>query len=327
MTNFAVVGLGDFGLRYVRTLSALSGVAVAWGVDLDEQRRARALGEGTRTVTGDLSEALADPELEAVVVTTPESAHRDVCIAASRAGKHVIVEKPMATRDEDAQAMIEAGVLADRMVLPAMLLRFDYRYGQLKQRLADVEPVRTMYAYRNFDRRLFEQYSRTHSLVENAIHDIDLLIWYAGVPVVEAHGFTRNTLGRENPDVNWGVLEFANGAIGVLQSSWLYPPQEHADLQWNAGIQVMGARGVLEVRNDDGGFRANTEDRGILLLDQSGWANVQGEPRGAFAAMVRHIVATVRGETKWLGTTAQEALDAVRVAHSLITDADGRRWR
>ena len=56
----------------------------------------------------------------------------------------------------------------------------------------------------------------------------------------------------------------------------------HEVLQWNTGIQVMCDRGVLEVRNDADGFRASTEDLGQVVLDQSGWATIHNEPRGAF---------------------------------------------
>lgn len=326
MTRIGVVGLGEFGIRYVHALRAQSGVEVAWGVDLNDQRRAQAASAGATATTARLDEALGDPALDAIVVTTPEAAHRDIAIAALEAGKHAIVEKPMATEDADALAMIEAAERAGKMLIPAMLLRFDSRYAQLKQRLSSIAPVRNIYAYRNFDRRLFSLYSRSHSLIENAIHDIDLICWYVGSRVIDVHGFTRNTLGRENPDVNWGVLEFENGAIAVLQTTWLYPPQEHADLQWNAGIQVMGARGVLEVRNDGDGFTANTEDQGILLLDQSGWADIHGEPRGAFGAMLRHLIAVVRGEVAYAGATPPEALEAVRIARRLIDDASGRAF-
>ena len=97
---------------------------------------------------------------------------------ALRAGKHVIVEKPLATTEDDARAMIDAAESAGRLLMTSFLLRFDYRYARLQQRLAELGTVRNIYAYRNFDRSLFALYSRTHSLIENAIHDIDLILWY-----------------------------------------------------------------------------------------------------------------------------------------------------
>ncbi len=323
--RLAIVGLGSFAERYIAALRGISGVEVTWGVGRDPERTAAAASRlGIPRHTTRVEEACADDRLDAVIVCTPEDAHRDPTVAALRAGKHVIVEKPLASTDEDGVAMVEAARDSGKLLMPAFLLRFDYRYAQLQQRLAEIEPIHSIYAYRNFDRSLFRLYSRTHSFIENAIHDIDLMLWYVNSPVERAHGFCRNTLGMPNPDVNWGVLEFANGAIGVLQTTWLYPDQRHRDLQWNAGIHVMGAHGVLECANDAGGLRANTDGAGILLLDQTGWANIHGESRGAFGAMLRHCIACIRGETEWAGTTPEQALAAMRVACRLADDARRR---
>jgi predicted dehydrogenase len=320
--RLAVAGLGEFGLRYVRALRAQPGVRVFYGVDPDPERRGWAEQHfpGLRAVA-DLDTVCGDAAVDAVVVATPEAAHRAVAAAALAAGKHVIVEKPLATTEEDARAMIDAAREAGRLLMTAFLLRFDLRYARLKERLPQIGTVRSLYAYRNFDRSLFALYSRTHSFVENAIHDIDLMLWLVGRPVAHAHGFCRDTLGLPNPDVNWGVLEFDGGALGVLQTSWLFPPQRHADLQWNAGIQVMGDHGVLEVAFDHDGFRANLEEGGILLLDQTAWDEIYGEPRGAFGAMLRHFLACVRGETEYRGTSPEEAMESLRVARRLVADA------
>jgi predicted dehydrogenase len=323
LLRMAVVGLGEFGQRYLRALSAMSGVTVTWVCDLNEQRcRRMAETYGVPRYATEMIPLCEDPELDAVIVVTPEAAHRAVAVAALDAGKHVIVEKPLATEEEDARAMIAAAQRSGCRLMPAFLLRFDYRYARLKQRLPQIEPIRNLYAYRNFDRSLFRLYSRTHSFVENAIHDIDLILWYVDSPLKRAHGFCRNTLGLPNPDINWGVLEFENGVLAVLQTTWLYPPQRHEDLQWNAGIQVMGDRGVLEAANDSGGFRANTEETGIALLDQTGWADIHGETRGAFGAMLRHFMACLRGEREYCGTTPDQALVAMRIARRLVADSE-----
>lgn len=317
--TLAIVGAGEFGTRYAASLREISGVRVSWICDrnLDRAMALAAKIQGAQATTS-LDEVCDDPNVDAVVVVTPENAHRVVAVPALHSGKHVIVEKPLATSEEDGRAMIAAADQAGRLLMTSFLLRFDYRYARLQQRLVDLGTIRNIYAYRNFDRNLFSQYSRTHSFVENAIHDIDLILWYIQSPIVRVSGFCRNTLGRENPDVNWGILEFGNGAIASVHTSWLYPPQNHDVLQWNAGIQVMCDRGVLEVRNDADGFRANTELLGQVVLDQSGWATIHEEPRGAFGAMLRHFIKSLRGETPYLGTPPAQALESIRVALMLV---------
>jgi predicted dehydrogenase len=320
--SLGIVGAGEFGKRYIQSLRELSGVEIRWVCDhsADKARSAAEGLEGTN-ITTDLQEVCEDKEVDAVIVVTPENAHRVVAEQALKAGKHVIVEKPLATTLEDAEALVEAARSSGKLLMTAFLLRFDYRYARLQQALQDIGTVRNVYAYRNFDRSLFELYSRTHSFLENAIHDIDLVLWYIQSRVKNAHGYCRNTLGRENPDINWGVLEFENGAIAVVQTSWLYPPQAHERLQWNTGVQVMGDRGVLEVRFDSDGFRASTEDAGQVVLDQTGWATIHGEPRGAFGAMLRHFVKCLRGEARYGGTTPEEAMESLRVASLLVENS------
>jgi predicted dehydrogenase len=321
--TLGVVGAGEFGARYIDCLRSVPGARLSWICDRD-RARAEKLASQSRNVgvATDIETLCDDKNLDAVIVVTPENAHRAVAEPALRAGKHVIVEKPLATNEGDGKAMIAAARETDRLLMTAFLLRFDYRYARLQQRLGELGTIRNVYAYRNFDRSLFELYSRTHSFIENAIHDIDLILWYVGSRVTRAQGFCRNTLGRENPDVNWGILEFESGAIAALQTSWLYPPQKHDVLQWNAGIQVMGARGVVEVRFDADGFRANTDDLGQVVLDQSGWATIHGEPRGAFGAMLRHYIACLRGEATYQGTPPEQAIESMQVALQLVDSAN-----
>ena len=103
--RIAVIGAGAFGQRYVRALQALSGAEVAWVCDLDGGA-ARATA-GLNRVPGhstDAAEATGDPDVHALVVVTPEASHRELTIMAPEAGKHTIVEKPLATEEDSTAA-------------------------------------------------------------------------------------------------------------------------------------------------------------------------------------------------------------------------------
>src|SRR5438093_7955514 len=95
--SVAVVGCGHWGPNHIRVLGAIPGVTVRWAVDPDEARRRHvaALHGGVR-VTGRYADVLADRSVEAVVIATPAATHRDLALAAIRAGKHVLCEKPLA---------------------------------------------------------------------------------------------------------------------------------------------------------------------------------------------------------------------------------------
>ncbi|HAM73572.1 MAG TPA: oxidoreductase, partial [Verrucomicrobiales bacterium] len=96
-TNVAVVGCGYWGPNLMRNFSEHPRSSLRWLVDLNPQRLAQFQGRypGIRTTT-QLSEALADPDLHAVAIATPVSTHYYLAQQCLQAGKHVLLEKPMA---------------------------------------------------------------------------------------------------------------------------------------------------------------------------------------------------------------------------------------
>ncbi len=106
----AVLGCGYWGMKHVRVLQQQADVDEVVGVDPDPQRRASVSEMFPGVVTGERLEDVLDT-VEAVVVATPPSSHAEVARAAICAGKHVLVEKPMATTVADAQMLVETAAL------------------------------------------------------------------------------------------------------------------------------------------------------------------------------------------------------------------------
>src|SRR5262245_54705189 len=96
--GFALVGAGLFGSRHAQAYSRHHAVDFVAVCDLDGARaKAVAEGYGARSYTTKLEDLLANPEIDAISVATPDNAHRAVAEACARAGKHILVEKPLAT--------------------------------------------------------------------------------------------------------------------------------------------------------------------------------------------------------------------------------------
>ena len=100
----------------------------------------------------------------------------------------------------------------------------------------------SMHARRNRRKSLLPRYNRTHPCVENSIHDIDILLWYAAKPVRKVRGYGRNATGHPHHDTFWGVLEFEGGAIGVVETIWLLP--DNSGVSLDDQLQVIGDRGI-----------------------------------------------------------------------------------
>ena len=103
----AVVGAGYWGPNLARNFSASAAWDLRWVCDLDEGRAERIAGPSTQT-SPDLAEVLADPDVAAVAVATPASTHSEIAMQAIEAGKHVLVEKPLASTYADGEAMVLA---------------------------------------------------------------------------------------------------------------------------------------------------------------------------------------------------------------------------
>ena len=108
MTGFGVIGAGTWGSLHARVYADLPGARLAAVCDADGDRAATAAAPTCARVYTDLREMLADPEIHAVSVALPDPLHREAVVAAAEAGKHVLVEKPLATTEADALTMIEA---------------------------------------------------------------------------------------------------------------------------------------------------------------------------------------------------------------------------
>src|SRR4029078_8659844 len=117
MIKVGVIGYGYWGPNLVRNFMSAPGSAVALVGDLRKERLSSLdkLYPGLKTCTNS-SELINDPQIDAVVIATPVSSHFDLALAALRAGKHVLVEKPLAAKSEHARKLVDEAV-ARKLVL------------------------------------------------------------------------------------------------------------------------------------------------------------------------------------------------------------------
>jgi len=250
--KFGVVGLGWPGQQHVQAIGAHSGEAVLTAV-CDTNEALLEKFEGQCAAYRDLDAFLAEGDMEAVVLAVPHHLHADLTVRALDAGKHVIVEKPMARTVEECERMIAAAERNGRTLMVAHNWRYQPWVIAAKGivqsgELGDVRAVRTEWLL-NF-RPAFPKGSWIYdgekagggALVSLAIHNVDALRFVVGeVEEVFMHQlFTDNwsTNGAEN----WAMvqLKFANGAIGQLFTGYTpFHPPEHGMLY------VYGEQGTL----------------------------------------------------------------------------------
>ncbi len=223
MTTVAVVGMNYWGPNLARNFARLEDCELRWCCDLDEGLLDRHRGAYPSTrFTTDLDEVLADDDLDAVVVATSVPTHAPLATRVLDAGKHVFVEKPLATDPADARRIAAAGKDAGLVVMVDHLLVFHPGVTTLKELIDTGELGDVFYLYGN---RLNLGVVRPD---ENALwslgpHDISVMLYLVGEQPVEVVATGECYLQPEVEDVVFGQVKFPSGVIGHLHLSWLDP--------------------------------------------------------------------------------------------------------
>ena len=209
----------------------------------------------------DLDAMLADPAVDVVTIGTPSGAHLEPALAAARAGKHVIVEKPLEITlrrcDQIIEACDKAGVVLStifpsRFHEPSVEIKRAIeqgRFGRLTVGDAFVKWYRSQAYYDSGAWRGTWELDGGGALMNQAIHSVDLLTWLMG-PVVEVRA-QIGLLAHERiavEDIALATVAFANGAMGVIEASTaIYPGYlKRIDIHGSAGTAVMEEEDIIK---------------------------------------------------------------------------------
>jgi UDP-N-acetylglucosamine 3-dehydrogenase len=304
---------------------AVPAARVAAVFDIDKERARRIAAEfSIPRICESLEQICTLPELDAIDVVTPEQMHLEPVRTALGSGKHVFVEKPMATSLADCTAMIEAASATGRFLMVGQILRFETKYAMLKDEISAgrLGTAVSMHARRNRPKSLLPVYGRTHPALINSIHDVDLMLWYVGQPVRCVRGYSRHATGRKHPETFWGIIEFEGGAIGVTETIWMLP--SNAGVFLDDAFQFIGTAGVANLQLHPATF-AILRESGYQIPDVSYDPRVGGAARGALRDELAYFCECVLLNRTPEVITAVAAKRAVRVVLALIESAEAGR--
>jgi predicted dehydrogenase len=315
--KIAVLGLGSAGSRHARNLLELGHEIVGFDPGAahppDTVARAHSAEEAVRSA-------------EAVVVATPSALHAEHALLAVRLGKHVLVEKPVATSAKDAEEIADAADRAGVTCAVAMNLRFHPPLEALK-RLVDEGRLGTPYLAETafgYDLRLWrpgtdyrESYSARADLgggiLLDAVHELDYLLWLLGpVATVAAETARVSELEIDVEDVALALLRFDSGALATVSVNFVEPAYRRgcvlvgsdAVARWSWG------RDAIELSGREGPFQH---------------VAAAGEFADTYVAVARDFVESV--ETgRAPQTPCAEGVETIRVAQAIkLSAAEGKR--
>lgn len=325
MIRIAILGCGTVGRIHADAICAVDGAIVYGFCDhtLEKAREFAALYHGHAYESYEA--LLADPAADAVAICTPSGMHVDQAIAALHAGKHVIVEKPMALNSRDAERLC----LAARDARASLHTVFQARYGKDVQRLKRVLDEGGlgrlvlcdlyMKYWRDTDYYKQSSWRGTFAmdgggaLMNQGIHGVDLMNYLLGKPRLLGAKVKTLVHDIETEDTATALVEYPSGALGVIEAATSTPPG------FERRIEIHGTDGYAEIINAQ---LTKLTVGGEVLVDvlPTVKPGTSSDPTSldssAHTAQYESIVRLLRGEEA-LHTGAEDGYNAIRLIEEI----------
>ena len=264
--RIAIVGLGYWGPNLLRNVFEIDGVRVVWLCDLDPALLARQSRRYPGVpVTRDLDQVLADPEVDAVVLATPVDTHYKLTAKALMAGKHVLVEKPMAGTPDECRRLMACAEERGLTLMPGHTFLYSPPVLAVKGMIESGE-LGDVYFGTSTRVNLGIHQSNASVVRDLGPHDFSILLHWFGEPSF-VRGIGRDSIVPGTMDVAFVDLGYENGAIMHLELSWLAPTKLRRTL-------LVGSRKMV-LYDDTSTEQVRLFDRGIDAIDPQSFGEFQ----------------------------------------------------
>jgi len=329
MIRFGLIGCGRVAPRHAQSFAQLHDTHLAAVADINVGRAERFAQEYGATAYTDYRAILDRTDIDAVSICVPSGLHARVALDALDAGKHVLVEKPIALSLEEADRMIERArachctlgvVLQNRYNHPMLRLRATIDHGGLGQLLLGAACVRWYRPQSYYEDGWHGTWSMDGGAIMNqSIHHVDALQWFMGdVQSVSAYSATL-AHEMEAEDVGVAILRFASGALATVEGSTVTWPEN-----LEGSVAIFGERGSAKI----GGTALNR----IVLWKVDGELEQESEiltsqvvdPPSVYGYSHREVIhdfASALHDGREVGTPGSEARRSLEVVLAIYASA------
>jgi predicted dehydrogenase len=258
MITFGVIGYGYWGPNLVRNFAEAPGGRIGFVTDVRAERLTQVVARyPTARVSTDYRELLSDPAVDAVAIATPVSTHFDLAMAALRAGKHVLVEKPMTATSEQSLALIDEA--AKRGLLLMVDHTFVYTNAVRKIReLTQDGDLGDIYYYDSVRINLGLFQHDVNVLWDLAVHDLSIMDYVLGQTPVSVSATGLSHVGGEPENIAYMTMFFEGKLIAHVHVNWLAPVKVRRTL-------LGGSRRMIVFDDLEASEKIKVYDRGISV--------------------------------------------------------------
>jgi len=314
--GIGIIGYGYWGPNLVRNFFEIPDCKVIAVSDLRPDRLAK-IGPRYPTVetTTDYNDLLRDPRIDAIAIATPVSTHFELGMAALRAGKHVLMEKPMTADSEQAQQLVDEA--ERRTLVLAVDHTFVYTPAVRKIRQMTLSgDIGDLYYYDSVRVNLGLFQHDVNVIWDLAVHDISIIdnVLPARPVAVSATGVSH--VPGEPEDMAYVTLHYASSLMAHVHVNWLAPVKLRRTL-------IGGSRKMLVYDDLEPSEKIKVYDKGVTVSEaqNSGKANGNGQRyRLLIDYRAGDMYAPQLDITEALGTEAKHFIQCVEAAQPTLTD-------
>jgi predicted dehydrogenase len=257
--GIAVIGLGYWGPNLLRNLQELPCVGRLTACDLRVERLEKiARRFPAAGATTSYEDVLDDPSIDAVMIVTPISTHHRLAAAALEAGKHVMVEKPLAASSAEALSLIELADANQRVLMPGHTFLYSPPVTMIKS-LIDSDELGDIYFISTSRVNLGLHQSDVSVAWDLGPHDFSILRYWLERTPTRVSALARGCIIPDIPDVAFIDLEYASETVAHVELSWLAPSKLRR-------TTVVGSRKMI-VYDDTASEPVRVFDSGAVLRD------------------------------------------------------------
>jgi UDP-N-acetylglucosamine 3-dehydrogenase len=308
-----VLGLGWFGEKHCEAIQAIPTSELYAVCTRTPERLAEVARKFhvEKTYTN-YRAMLADPELESVSITTMWDQHAEPTIAALAAGKHVFLEKPMASTVADCDRIVEAARAARGYMMVGHICRFNPRYAAAREEIAAgrIGKIISMYARRNLPAWVGATVlDKIGPIIGDGVHDTDLMFWFSGSRAVTAYAQTVKFREHAHPDLGHVMYRLESGASCILEAVWCLPST--TPFQIDERLEVVGTEGSISIHDTHPNLMI-VDKNGSRCPDTTYWPTIHGRLQGALRDELAYFINCVATGERPAIITPEESREAVR---------------
>jgi predicted dehydrogenase len=253
--GIAVVGYGYWGPNVVRNIAERPEFRLMGVCERDLSRmEAFSHRYPGHKVERELDYLLLDPRVDAVAIATPPHTHHTLARRALEAGKHVLVEKPLATSAADAEDLIELAVEAERVLMPGHTFVYSPPVNKVRE-LIQADELGDVY-FITSSRMNLGLYQPNGVISDLAPHDLSILLYWLERPVTHMAAAAQSVLQDGIPETAFLTVTFQGGATANLQISWLAPRKMRQ-------MVVVGSKRMVQYDDTSADEAVRVYDRGL----------------------------------------------------------------